>query len=415
MIDLIGKRLVRSLLAEGSFDYQQYGISRSDFEGHAKLLVDFIENFRLEYGKLPNEAQVLENCPVEFTKEPEDSKYVAKILLRNKANARIEEDLRLAAKTLTMDGPEKAYEVIKKMANFDYFPIVDENAHFFVEDGEKRYEEYLESKVTQRGIDWPWPSLTAVTLGLLPSELSVLISPPSTGKSWASIVVASHCLTLGHRVLLVTMEMPGKAFASRFDCVYHKIPFRDIRASDVDAFTEQRWLEDIKTVRTGGEVLILDSHHITYVDDLFPHIEKFKPDVVVVDGGYIFKSRRAGSAWESAADTIKDIQAGCMSTNLPWFVTTQQNLPEKKTLNSNERAKSVRYGKEWWIVANNMIELSQSPEQRDYLKEVTFRILKCREFDGSGGKSEFNCNWDNEFVHFEEQPEGFEHEIEVNF
>jgi DnaB-like helicase C terminal domain len=411
----IGKRLLRSLLAESTWDYSKYGVSLTDF-GEAFEAACFVENFRSEHGILPTEEQVLENCPLDFTKPPEPVKYVADIILRQKANFELEEGLKRAAKYLRDADLEDAIKLIKEMADKEYFPVESENSQKFIEDGEIRFQEYLDNKNKDfSGIPWPWPTLTAATHGMLPAELSVFIAPPAGSKSWSAIVVASECLRAGKTVLLVTMEMPAKAFAARLDCAYYKIPFRDIRQNDLDYFTEKRWKNSIEYPETSGEIHLYDYNTVTYVTDLSDLVGKVKPDLVIVDGGYLVKSIHGkGGSWEDTSKAILELQEACKKSNLPWMVTTQQNLPEKKTMTSNERANKVRYGKEWFITANNMVELSQTQEQRDFTKDITMRLLKCREFDNREVRMEWNCIWDNEFAKFDEIPPDQEIEFQVD-
>jgi replicative DNA helicase len=233
-------------------------------------------------------------------------------------------------------------------------------------------------------------------------------------NSWGSCIVASNALKLGHRVLLVTMEMSAERIAGRLDCVHYGIPYSDVRQNEIEVFNEMRWRSNLDAPQE-GEILILDNENIQYVEDIVAHCATFKPDIVIIDGGYIIKSRVNGNNWEQTSDVIKALQEHCQKTKIPWMVTTQQNPPDKKVMTSQQKAATVRYGKEWWLVSDVMVEMSQTQDQRDFLREVTFNIIKIREADKSDIKTEFKAEWDFDMARFGELPEDFEYELEVDY
>lgn len=414
--DNLGKRLIRSLIHAGEFNLSKYGLDFHDlsFDAHAAAL--FIDKFQREYDKLPTEEQIIENVSIEFTKEPEDPKYVADLIVRRKAEFELENDLKKAARILRDDGPKEADTFLKSISAKTYFKESDKDKlEYFVAGGLERYERYLEKKSQPvKGIPFPWETLNKACMGLLAGEMSVFIAQSNTGKSWGSCIVASHGLKLGHRVLLVTMEMSAERIAGRLDCVHYGIPYSDVRQNDIEVFNEIRWRSNLDAPQE-GEILILDNENVQYVEDIVAYCASFKPDLVIIDGGYIIKSRVNGTNWEQTSDVIKSLQEHCQKTKIPWMITTQQNPPDKKVMTSQQKAATVRYGKEWWLVSDVMVEMSQTQDQRDFLREVSFNIIKLREADKSDIKTEFRAEWDFDMARFGELPEDFEYELEVDY
>jgi KaiC/GvpD/RAD55 family RecA-like ATPase len=414
--DNLGKRLVRSLLNTGEFDPGKYGVSLSDLSNDAFEAANFIISFKNEYGSLPTEDQIAENVSIEFTKEPENPQYVADLILKRKAEFELEYDLKRAARLLRDEGPGEADKFLKSLLGKEYLKSKhSEHLEFFVSGWEERYERYLKNKKQPvKGIPFPWETLNKACMGLLPGEMSVFVAPSGTGKSWTSCIVASNSLRLGHKVMLVTMEMSSSRIAGRVDCVHYGLAYSDVRQNDIEVFNEIRWKSSLEEEKK-GEILILDNTNIQYVEDILKYQASFKPDVIIIDGGYILKSRINGNNWEQSADVIKALQEHCQKTKIPWMVTTQQNLPDKKIMTSQQKASTVRYGKEWWLVSDVMVELSQNQDQRDFLREVSFNILKIREADGSDIKTEFKAEWDFDMARFGELPEDFEYDLEVEY
>jgi replicative DNA helicase len=415
-LDILGKRLVRSLLATGSFDLAHHGLTITDLEGDAHVAASYILQHLDKYGQLPDESTVMENVQISFTKEPENIQYLVDKIKQEKAAVQLEVDLKSIARALRDAGPEYASQLLKQAADKDYQFDGDSGALKFVEGGEERYQNYLHNKHNKiKGIPFPWETLTKATLGMLPSEFTVFMAPSNTGKSWVSCIVAAHCLKLGYKVLLVTMEMSGEAFERRLDSIYYKIPFHDLRTNDVDVFTEQRWHEQINEPKE-GEIVIFDENSIQYVDQVYNLAIRERPDIVIIDGGYRFQNRkRHSSNWESGAEIVNEIQSSCQKTKLPWVVTTQQNLETKKTMSSKHSASTVRYNKEWFLAPHNLISLEQSDEDRDLLRQLHMRILKLREADRPDIKNQFTCNWDFEFCNYEEILELDSVQLEVEY
>ena len=415
-LDVLGKRLVRSVLATGTFDLPNLGLSVDDLEGEARLAASYILKHLETYGSLPDEETLTENVAISFTKEPENVQYVSDKFKEEKAAVKLEEDLKGIARSLRDVGPEYAVQLLRQAAEREYSFKENHSILKFVEGGEERYQKYLHSKQHKiKGIPFPWETLTKATLGMLPAEFTVFMAPSNTGKSWVSCILASNCLELDCKVLLVTMEMSGEAFERRLDSIYYKIPFHDIRTNDVDVFTEQRWHEQIKEPKK-GEILILDENTIQHVDQVYAAVVRERPDVVIVDGGYRFQARKRHSAnWESGAEVVNEIQSSCQKTKIPWIVTTQQNLETKKTMSSKHSASTVRYNKEWFLAPHNLISLEQSDEDRDLLKQLHMRILKLREADRADIRTEFVVNWDFEFSNYSEITEPGSIELEVEY
>lgn len=414
-LDILGKRLVRSLLASKSFDLSAHGLTLSDLDGEAAIAASYILNHLETYGELPDEETVIENVDISFTKEPENISYLVDKIKEEKAAIQLEEDLKMIAKALRDAGPEYAIQLLKQSAEKEYKHGGKDSSRQFVAGGEERFQNYLHNKHNKiKGIPFPWETLTKATLGMLPSEFTVFMAPSNTGKSWVSCIVAAHCLKLGYKVLLVTMEMSGEAFERRLDSIYYKIPFHDLRTSDVDIFTEQRWYEQIKEPKE-GEIIVLDENSVQHVDQVYNAVVKERPDVVIIDGGYRFQARkRHSSNWESGAEVVNEIQSSCQKTKIPWIVTTQQNLETKKTMSSKHSASTVRYNKEWFLAPHTLVSLEQSDEDRDLLKQLHMRILKLREADRADIRTEFVVQWDFEFSDYSEifEPEAIELEVE---
>jgi replicative DNA helicase len=415
-LEILGKRLVRSLLATNTFDLSKYGLNVNDLDGEAQSAAKFILSHLENYGVLPDEEVVTENIDIAFTKEPENVQYLVDKIKEERTALLIEEDLKAIAKALRDLGPEHAASLLRQAAGKDYKAKENNSLLRFVEDGEQRYENYLHSKHHKiKGIPFPWETLTKATLGMLPGELTVFMAPSNTGKSWVSCIVSSHALSLGYKILLITMEMSGESFERRLDSAYYKIPFHDLRTSDVDIFTEQRWREQILEPKE-GEILLLDENSIQYVDQVYDTVLREKPDLVIIDGGYRFQSRRRHSSnWESGAEVVNEIQSSCQKTKIPWVVTTQQNIETKKTMSSKHNASTVRYNKEWFLAPHNLISLEQSDEDRDLLKQLHMRILKLREADRGDIKTEFVVNWDFDSILFTEIEDESQPEYEVEY
>jgi len=236
-----------------------------------------------------------------------------------------------------------------------------------------------------------------------PRRLFVLKNGVVTHNTWACCLFADHALAQGKRVLFVSMEMSTVRIERRVDAMHYKIPFGDLRDTEIDLFRELRWKQELADNIAGrGDIIYADKQLVRYVSDVNALVLEHEPDLVVVDGGYRFTSRQGKGDWESSKQVVNDLQTTAESTDRPWIVTTQQGEVQQKTrMDSQERAFKVKYAKEWVINPDIVIEMQCNDDLR-LLKAMEWRLLKDRDAKDDQKREPFQTWWDLTDMRFEQ-------------
>lgn len=82
--------------------------------------------------------------------------------------------------------------------------------HTLAETADQRYrmmEWRVDHKGELRGLGTGYPSLDALTLGLMPGDLDIVAARPSIGKTTLALNIGVHAAVAGHRVVVCSLEM----------------------------------------------------------------------------------------------------------------------------------------------------------------------------------------------------------------
>lgn len=157
--------------------------------------------------------------------------------------------------------------------------------HSYIEDAEKRFEEY------QKPTNFIRSSIDAFNThtggGFVEDSMTVFMAPTGVGKSLFMCYFAADFLMQGLNVFYVSLEMPEVQIAQRIDA--HLL---DVEIGSVKNLPKDSYLKKVLSFRkaTIGEIEIkawpassVHSGHIRhYINEL--QVKKgFKPDVIIVD------------------------------------------------------------------------------------------------------------------------------------
>jgi hypothetical protein len=125
-------------------------------------------------------------------------------------------------------------------------------------------------------------------------------------------------------------------------------------------------------------------------------IQRYKPDIVYVDGGYLIADdRKAKEGWEKFKNVCWDLKKLALRENIPIVMTHQFNK-EGKGLDGN--ADTLKYGDvQMWF--DLIVGVYQDEALRNN-KEMLFKINKQRE----GANIEWVADWDLDKMKFEARP-----------
>lgn len=260
---------------------------------------------------------------------------------------------------------------------------------------ESRYTDYLELQ-TNKGIDGyrsPFPTLDEATQGFHDGEFILIVARQGVGKTWFSNLLAHKNHVEGLKVLYFTKEMPSRQIARRFDALKFSLPYQDLRSGQLNSFKEVAWREKVQNGLPDSQLIIV-GEETGGVSHVAAKIERYKPDIVYIDGMYLMDDdQRARDSWLKIGNISRDLKKLAKRVQIPVIATVQFN---RQADNSRGDASNIAYG-DIAKDADVILGLFQDEDQR-LANRMTLRVLKQRE----GQRPEIELDWDMANMKFSE-------------
>lgn len=369
------------------------GVQATLFEGEAKQIWKFVYEHWRKYDFSISEDEFTSRFPGYGLVDPEDPPryFVDRAKDRFRHNA-LSDAIRSAVTTLKTGDASAALESLRStMATID--DVSSESADYdWRLSIPERLSEY-ETVKTAKGIDGlktPFANLDQCLGGFHGGELIFIAARSGTGKSWLEVVLAAHNLSEGVSSIVFTKEMTAKQIARRLDARVSGSPYARLRSGTLSEDEERRMRENLsvftdETVMGGAQIIIVGDEH-GGVSSIASKIEKYKPDIVYIDGMYLLDDdRRAEAEWMRMQNVAMDLKRLAQKRNIPIVASLQ--------FNNDNRIAGADLSR-WGDV---ILALDQNEDQR-YRKMMTLRIEKHRE----GTKGSFELVWDIDSMTFEE-------------
>lgn len=406
--DSAGLRFLHLLLLEKDWSLlPNNGIKGSDFFGESEIVYGWIKGYEAKHKDFPPPSIVEEMTSIKLP-DLGNKEFALEQIRDSILGRQIKEVLQNAIADLQEGNTPGA---LQKLHNLPTPVILGRRS--FRQDGERRYQEYLERKTLGvQGVSIPWKTLEALFYKWENGTFNSLLAPTNTGKSWACCVLAHHAMRTGEKVVLVTMENSIESFERRLDALAYKIPFNDIRTGRADFRAEAIWQQRIIEEKEGdGDILLFGRQQISSVSDILQVVSVENPSFVVVDGGYKLSDASTEGGHAETKKVIDSLHAAASSTGLPWLVSSQLNPPKRGAV-GKDLGYEARYGKEWIIDPATSIALMQDDDDL-VMNRTKVLVLKMRDSgDTAGKRTEFYIRSDREEMSFEEIPEDLEIEVE---
>lgn len=370
------------------------------FEGQAKDMWGFATRFLKAHGRGPSVEAIEAQFPgfePSFPSEPL-SYYIEQLKRKHAFNLTIEA-IKSAHKSLSSRKVEDAVASLSEAMRRIQDTTSAEADLDWKATAKDRYQDYLRLQST-RGIDGyrsPFPTLDEATQGVHDGEFILIAARQGVGKTWLSNILAHENLKAGLKVLYFTKEMPSKQIARRFDALTYSLPYQALRKGTLNSFTERAWQDGTQQPAVQGELYIVgeESGGVSHVA---AKIERYKPDVVYIDGMYLMEDdQKAREQWQKVGNISRDLKRLAKRVNLPIIATVQLN---RSASNEGGDAANIA-GSDIAKDADVILGLFQTEDQR-INKRMTLKVLKQRE----GERPEIECEWDMANMQFAEATDG---------
>jgi len=157
--------------------------------------------------------------------------------------------------------------------------------HDYLENVDERYDFYHEQ---EDRIPFDLEYLNTITKGGLPNKtLNIALAGTGVGKSLFMCHHAASCLSLGHNVLYITMEMAEERIAERIDANLMNVPI-----GSLDHMSKQTFRDRVGKIaaKTKGKLIVKEyptgAAHTSHFRALLNELKlkkSFKPEIIFID------------------------------------------------------------------------------------------------------------------------------------
>jgi replicative DNA helicase len=186
-------------------------------------------------------------------------------------------------------------------------------------------------------LTWPWEIMNTMTGGLQDDDYIVLYGRPKSKKSWVMAAMIAHAFLQGVPTLLYTKEMVPDNILQRVAALCLGVPYQELRMGGLGPVHEEdlyRLLEFVRELENNGfrdRLMCLSGQDVPEGGDtihwLRSKIDKYKPDVVFVDGLYLMSdgSKRPTADWTRVTAISRAARQMQLAIKKPLVCTVQAN------------------------------------------------------------------------------------------
>ncbi len=187
---------------------------------------------------------------------------------------------------------------------------------------------------------WPWAAMNDLTGGVQEDDYIVFYGRPKSMKTWVMAYMLGEAFRQGKRVLIYTKEMTQDNIFQRASACIGRIPYQEFRTGKLEVWDEATLDELVQEAKACGYDPIClsgrDAEGGDTVSWLHAKIEKYKPDVVFVDGMYLLQAQnKKGAMWERVTEISRGLRDMVLATKIPLIATMQANRGAAKHASGN--------------------------------------------------------------------------------
>ncbi len=357
----------------------------------------YVYDFYSKYGKVPSIDLVEEefkDLSIEYAKEPVD--YYLDKMVENYIRVKGSQVLLGSAREIVkspMKGIEKLQTEVAELT-LEAVPTRDDLVEDTVEDRKARYLR-LKKAGGMDGMPTPWEVLNEATMGLHGGDFIAIVSRPGVGKTWFLTLFAEYSARNKLKVLFVTNEMSNTQIMQRFDAVYFKLPYKELRAGLLPDALEKMYFEGLEKMKKDVKMVVTQDVH--GVNSIGSKIDQYKPDLVLVDGMYLLADdQNSKSRWEGISNISRNLKKLARKKKVPIIATTQFNRASEDVKIDKVTLSNLGFSDSIGQDADVVLGLFRTKDM-ELNNEMKVRMLKVRE----GEPKDFTIQWDLRHMRFD--------------
>jgi replicative DNA helicase len=294
---------------------------------------------------------------------------------------------------------DAAFALLKKEISFVSLEVEETKDVDITKGTESRKQAYLERKMSQgiKGLATGIRGLDYLFGGFEDETLTVLIAKTGVGKTWLQIVIGAHLMLQSCKVLHLGTEMSTEIMRQRYEALlfalaYGSFNYNQFRRGDLPPEKERQFYEFLESDLPELEPLILGT--ATSVSGVSAYIEKYSPDIVMIDSVYLMEDDlSAKDDWLRVAHITRGLKMLNKRHRPPIVITTQADKNTSKK--TGPELDSIMYTQAIGQDADAVYAIFRDDIMKED-SEMCIKALKQRE--GSLGK--LVMGWDFERMDF---------------
>jgi replicative DNA helicase len=220
-----------------------------------------------------------------------------------------------------------------------------------------------------------------------------------THNTWFEVIISSFAMVNGYKVLQFVTEMPEKQMRDRYEVVLYAmthgaINYSHFKSGKLSTEQEKDYFDFLDSDL--AEMTPLELITATSPMQVEANIEKYNPDLVMIDGVYLMEDDEGSdSDWLRIAHITRDLKKIAKRKKKPIFINSQ--LDKSTSKKTGAELENISYSQAIGQDSDNVMALFRTPLMySDH--EMCVKLLKTRE--GSTGK--LTMTWDFSNMQFEE-------------
>ncbi len=175
------------------------------------------------------------------------------------------------------------------------------------------------------GISTGFPTLDRMTGGIQPGHLWIGGARLGQGKTWWLVKIATSAAMAGSNVHIESLEQPRGQITTRLHAFLSSGRFRhhDLSRGTVDLADYRDWLSNLGDECSGAIHVTDATRGKASVSTIASHVERHRPDIVVIDYLTLLKSH--GDDWKAMAAVSSDLKSLAMQYEVGVIAAAQLN------------------------------------------------------------------------------------------
>jgi len=217
--------------------------------------------------------------------------------------------------------------------------IVNEYNKFFEDDSPVKIMEIEEcindsiKEMGRKGVLSPWPTLNSVFPGMRNDNILLISGRPGTGKTFVMIKwVLDLILNGNHKVLFVNSEMVASEIINRMISLMTGIKSLRLLNNNLEPEEKEQAFAAFNRLKEKGtgKLFLLENGFDSKYENINKAIEKVMPDIVFIDGVYLFRIGEESDIIKMAGMVADALKRTCTEYKIPIVATTQLNREATK-------------------------------------------------------------------------------------